>query len=220
MQPANIPTTFTDFRFVGDEAVFRAINGLNWPLLDRVFVLASHRTFGWGAFAILCVLVTWKYRGRSLVPLLTLASVVALCDAGGHYLLKPYIARLRPCFALPPGTVRQLVDIAMTGAMPSLHAANAATVAAVSLRLLPQHRLGILGVATLIGVSRVAVGVHWPSDVLGGLLYGGAVAWVLLKVASPWLPAATPSSTPPVESGSQTAALPHDSKTFDGMPKK
>lgn len=35
----------------------------------------------------------------------------------------------------------------------------------------------------LVGLTRVYLGEHWPSDVVGGLALGAAVAWVVLAVA-------------------------------------
>ncbi len=45
-------------------------------------------------------------------------------------------------------------------------------------------RVDALLLALIIGLSRVVGGVHWPSDVLGGLLYGGAWLCVSLVILS------------------------------------
>jgi undecaprenyl-diphosphatase len=70
---------------------------------------------------------------------------------------------------------------------PSGHSANAMmTYVALALFLAPPERQQIwLGVAALIavlvGLSRVVLGVHWPSDVIGGWSYG--LVWALLLYA-------------------------------------
>ena len=70
---------------------------------------------------------------------------------------------------------------------PSGHSANAMmTYVALALFLAPPERQQIwLGVAVLIavlvGLSRVVLGVHWPSDVIGGWSYG--LVWALLLYA-------------------------------------
>ncbi|GBC86398.1 hypothetical protein HRbin12_00386 [bacterium HR12] len=45
-------------------------------------------------------------------------------------------------------------------------------------------RAALIGLAGAVGLSRVAVGVHYPADVVGGLLLGRAVAEVFPDAAS------------------------------------
>lgn len=83
-----------------------------------------------------------------------------------------------------PGVSPHLV--AVTGnSFPSGHAANAMiTYLAIALLLPVAQRnraiaVGIgLAVALQVGVSRVMLGVHWPSDVIGGWAF--ALAWIMV----------------------------------------
>jgi membrane-associated phospholipid phosphatase len=63
---------------------------------------------------------------------------------------------------------------------PSGHAAGAMLVLLLAAMLLGGRGLVCAAVvlALLIGLSRIAMGVHWPSDVLGGWLFGSGVAMV------------------------------------------
>lgn len=163
-----------DFRLPGDEAAFGAINGLGWPWVDAVLVAASARWFSLGALLVVLGWLWWAR--RRWAPLLAVLLALALTDVVGGQVLKPWIARQRPFEVLPPARVRLLSDMAPgNGAMPSLHAANAFAVAAGAGVFLPGSLLATLPLAALVALSRVGVGVHWPSDVLAGALYGALV---------------------------------------------
>ncbi|KKT92358.1 MAG: phosphoesterase PA-phosphatase-like protein [Candidatus Jorgensenbacteria bacterium GW2011_GWA2_45_13] len=45
-----------------------------------------------------------------------------------------------------------------------------------------------LGLALLNGVARIFVGVHWPSDILGGIVVGFVSLWIVLKLIKEYLP--------------------------------
>jgi undecaprenyl-diphosphatase len=105
-----------------------------------------------------------------LVPLVTLAASSAL---------KLEFARARP--DLVPHLDR-VTDLSF----PSGHASNAAAFFLIAALVIPTRNRGAwVGLAAagaiLLGLSRNMLGVHWPSDVLAGLLLGTAVA--LLGVA-------------------------------------
>lgn len=127
-------------------------------------------------------LAVWWYLRRRLVAH---ALVVAMGVEGAlawQYVVKQIMARPRPSFTL----------MTETGfSFPSGHATLAAAVAVLMIvMVIPQIRfryrrllLTILVIVTaiLVGVSRVYLGVHWASDVLGGWTLG--TAWVLAVVA-------------------------------------
>jgi undecaprenyl-diphosphatase len=112
------------------------------------------------------------------------ALFVAAATSGGAILSS----LLKMGFARPrPNLVVHLVDVS-SASFPSGHAMNSAitylTLGAVLARAEPSHRktVYILSVSItltlLIGISRVYLGVHWPTDVIAGWAVGAS--WALL----------------------------------------
>jgi undecaprenyl-diphosphatase len=167
----------TDYRFPFDEEIFRAINGLDWGWLNELWVILSTRTFGVFVAVAMGLWVVFSLRRKAIRPILQVGITMLITDQLGHEVLKPFFHRLRPCFALPSGSVHQLMDISSTsGAMPSLHAGNSFAFATALALCLPGSKRFTFPVAVLIALSRIGVGVHWPSDIIAGAIYGALVA--------------------------------------------
>ncbi|MBS1150707.1 MAG: phosphoesterase PA-phosphatase related [Myxococcaceae bacterium] len=169
-----------DFRLPADEALLRALNGLGWDWLDSLWVALSSRPFGIGIAVLFGGWLLATLKRKALRPVLQATLACLLADAIGHNLLKPYFNRLRPHFALPQEAVRHWAEATATGpSLPSLHAATSfAFVVGLGL-VLPWTLRITLPVAVLISLSRIGVGVHWPSDVLAGAALGSIVALLI-----------------------------------------
>ena len=70
---------------------------------------------------------------------------------------------------------------------PSDHAAAAFAIAFAVLAFSRRAGVSFLAGATLIGVSRIALGLHYPSDVLAGAGVGWASATVVVHVGRHWI---------------------------------
>jgi undecaprenyl-diphosphatase len=91
---------------------------------------------------------------------------------------KGVVRRNRPA----AGDSGPLVAVPSCSSFPSAHAAWSMALAATIALAAPPAGVIALGVALLTGVSRVRLGVHYPSDVIGGQLIGAAVS-ILVHVA-------------------------------------
>ena len=75
---------------------------------------------------------------------------------------------------------------------PSAHAANSMILWLTIALLLPQRKWRPAAVATAllisfaVGISRPMLGVHWPSDVIGGWAFGAAWVLVMIDLAGRW----------------------------------
>ncbi len=98
---------------------------------------------------------------------------------------------LKQIFARPRPEVVPHLDTFANLSFPSGHATNAVAILLLAALVLPKKRRvmwGCLagGVGVLVGMSRLALGVHWPSDVLGGLLWGTGFALAGWTTAKRW----------------------------------
>lgn len=175
-----------DFHSGAEAWLFRALNADGGPILDGLMVVLSAKAFGAAWAVLLAVLLARAARGpERLRRVAALGAAIALSDGAGSQLIRPLLARRRPCYALPPGTLRWLAPAADVGSMPSLHAANFFAMATVAAAAGPRLGLAALGVAVMVSLSRVYVGVHWPTDVLAGAAWGVACG-ALARALATW----------------------------------
>jgi membrane-associated phospholipid phosphatase len=90
--------------------------------------------------------------------------------------LKYTIGRARPYAAATPWVFLGPTVHGNYGSFPSGHTTTAVALAAVAAAAYPRLRLPLFCLATLVGFSRVAIDMHWPSDILAGAALGVFVA--------------------------------------------
>lgn len=166
--------------------------------LFRLLYHSSERDGGSGG-ALMLVMLAFTALGSGWVGLLLvplgawprarrIAAALAIAIGAQSllvFVLKRLVGRTRPWVALALFPDRPLPH---DFSFPSGHATASFTVAAFIAALAAGRGRPIVGasalvVAGLISVSRVFLGAHWPSDVLGGALLGTIIGVVAVRVA-------------------------------------
>jgi undecaprenyl-diphosphatase len=166
----------------GDPALVAAIRAVTALGSGAVLLPAT-------ALGALVLALRRDLRGSALLLVVTLTGRLLV------ELQKGWIGRPRPAD-------REQLDAVASFAFPSGHAANT-TMVAFGLALLvapPAWRRTALALAAalafVVGLSRIMLGVHWPSDVAAGWAFG--LFWTLLLVRLCGTPATdcSPASAP------------------------
>ncbi|WP_406855188.1 phosphatase PAP2 family protein [Alsobacter sp. KACC 23698] len=125
---------------------------------------------------VLAVAVQWwlPRPDRSSRHILVAAGLSFLLGLGFNQIVLLFVHRLRP---YDVGVSRLLVERSADFSVPSDHAtASVAIATAFLLHGFKRQGLVLLAVAVLLAVSRVYIGTHFLSDVLGGAITGVAAA--------------------------------------------
>lgn len=161
-------------------------NGLGL-LPDTVWAGLTLVAFGWSALILVSVADRGFEGGRAVL-------LAFLLGGGLAQVLKAWFAQPRPGLVLPEGALHFIGSPVLSSpSMPSGHALAAFSIATLWVCLLRrdgrprwlQALVWVLGAA--MACSRVAVGAHWPADILVGAGLGMVVSAVCWQLQARWL---------------------------------
>ncbi|MBL7159206.1 phosphatase PAP2 family protein [Candidatus Microgenomates bacterium] len=158
-----------------DYGIFLFINNLfSNPLLDNLMLFFSKIGNGAMIWLILGLLLVFLKKKKNLQSMITFLWPLFLSLALSYILvslfLKPVVGRMRPNFVLSGSRI--LGSVLDDFSFPSGHAASSFAAAFVLGKIKKQARLFFYLLALLISFSRIYIGVHYPLDVLVGVILG------------------------------------------------
>jgi len=143
---------------------------LSNPFLDKFFSLITNVNNWYIAYAILLMISLIKGGRKGRIVAIGVLVLIAITDQFSQQVVKEVFHRLRPCNGLPD--VITPLGCNGTYSFPSNHAFNNFAAAVFIYKFFPKLKWALFITAVLVSLSRVYLGLHYPSDILGGAVFG------------------------------------------------
>jgi undecaprenyl-diphosphatase len=174
-----------------DRSILLAINGFHFPALDEIMWITSNK-FAWLPLAVLLGILSYKkFEQRKFIWFIGTAILIVVCaNLLSVMLFKETIQRYRPSHNLEIQDILHYY-VKSNGesyrggqyGFVSSHATNFFALASIgSLGLNKTFswlKYLLFGVAIIVSYSRIYLGVHYPSDVVCGGIFGSGFALII-----------------------------------------
>jgi undecaprenyl-diphosphatase len=170
-----------------DIAVFYFLNQtIANPLFDKFFMFITDAKNWYLTYVILFFICFFKGGRIGKLACGFMILLVIASDQFSSHFLKNIFERVRPCNVLPD--VRTLLGCSGTFSFPSSHAVNNFAAATFFAKIFPKYKWVLFISAFLVAISRPYLGLHYPSDTLGGafvgIIFGYIFALIVIKINS------------------------------------
>lgn len=156
-------------------------HSLSSPLLDRFFSTITNVNNWFIAYIILLFISYFKGGIKGKIAVLGVILLIIFTDQFSYKILKEIFQRPRPCMALT--NVITPLGCNGTWSFPSNHAVNNFAAATFYFILFPRLKWALFISAVLVSISRVYLGLHYPSDILGGAVIGSIFGYLFALAA-------------------------------------
>ncbi|UCH65793.1 MAG: phosphatase PAP2 family protein [Ignavibacterium sp.] len=168
-----------------DLAIFYFINyTISTGFLDKFFSIITNVNNWYITFLFFLGILFFKGGRLGKLSALGILILITITDQSSHKLLKEFFERARPCNTLSD----VLAPLGCTGSysFPSNHAVNNFAAATFFARLYPRYTVVLFITASIVALSRVYLGLHYPSDIIAGaaigFIFGYIFGLLVLKI--------------------------------------
>ena len=167
-----------------DKSLFLFLNSIHNESWDQIMLFISGKVEWIPLYIILLILIILKYKRKAVWIILASALLILLSDQISVQVFKEGFQRYRPCHNLDIKSLVHIVNNKCGGTygFVSSHATNSFAIATFIGLLLKRQEMKwalllLVVWAAIVSYSRIYLGVHYPSDVVGGALLGITLAW-------------------------------------------
>lgn len=163
-----------------DRELFILINA-KWTstFLDDMMPMIRNRNTWFPLYIIILSVGIYKLKWKFIPWLLCIILAVAFADGISSHIFKPFFGRMRPCNELSPvfdEMILRLKRCSGHNSFTSSHAANHMAIASFIFFACSSQYKKVLWIfffwVLIICWAQIYVGVHYPLDILGGLMIG------------------------------------------------
>lgn len=162
-----------------DKSIFYFLNGIHSPFWDVIMALFTRTEYWLLFFVALIYYVIKRYRLKTILILVMVALTILAADQFSG-LIKDLVQRLRPTH---DPSMQQLVHNVLTKGGQysyfSAHASNTFAIATLLSLVFKNNRFNIVIFiwAGLVSYTRIYLGLHFPFDILTGVIFGLALGY-------------------------------------------
>ncbi|HXK81358.1 MAG TPA: phosphatase PAP2 family protein [Bacteroidales bacterium] len=168
-----------------DKELFLFLNGLNRDGLDQIVFFISSHWFWLPVVTVILVLIIRKYKKHAWLPILVIIFTYIFTEQVTNF-VKYAVERFRPTHNTDISHLVHIVNNYKGGVYGffSGHAANSFGLALISALFIKNkyYTIAIILWAIIVSYSRIYLGVHYPSDIFAGALFGVMAALIFYRI--------------------------------------
>ncbi|MDD3223144.1 MAG: phosphatase PAP2 family protein [Clostridium sp.] len=153
-------------------------NNMHGYIADKIMIMSTdlgNMAIAWVVIAI-ALIISKRYRKVGVMVLAALLLSTIL----GEVILKNLVKRPRPCFYIPQ--VDMIIKKPTSYSFPSGHAMSSFAAAGVISKYLKKYAVVFYVLALVIAFSRLYLYVHYPTDVIVGIILGIIVSRFVIHI--------------------------------------